>query len=85
MAKIVYSGKTKKGLEIVIRYPQKGDKKEMWRYINELSKEKTFVRFQGEEILFDEESKYLNNQLKKIADRKSVTLLGFSKNVLVAI
>ncbi len=85
MAKIVYSGKTKKGLEIVIRYPQKGDEKEMWRYINELSKEKTFVRFQGEEILFDEESKYLNAQLEKIADRKSVTLLVFCKNELVAI
>ena len=83
--KIVYQGKSKKGLDIVIRYPQKGDEKEMWRYINELSKEKTFIRFQGEEISFKDETDYLNLQLKQINDKKAITLLGFYENKLIAI
>lgn len=83
--KIVYQGKSKKGLDIVIRYPQKGDEKEMWRYINELSKEKTFIRFQGEEISFKDETDYLNSQLNQINDKKAITLLGFYENKLIAI
>lgn len=83
--KIVYQGKTKTGKEIVIRYPEIGDEHEMWRYINELSKEKTFVRFQGEEVSFEDEMSYLNSQLKKIGEKKVITLLGFYKNKLIAI
>jgi ribosomal protein S18 acetylase RimI-like enzyme len=83
--KIVYQGETKKGLEILIRYPQKGDEKEMCRYINELSKEKTFVRFQGEETSLKDETDYLDSQLKKIEGKKAITLLGFNGNKLIAI
>ena len=83
--KIVYKGKTKTGKEIIIRYPEIGDENEMWRYINELSKEKTFVRFQGEEIILEDETKYLNSQLKKIDEKKSITLLGFYDNKLISI
>lgn len=83
--KIVFQGKTKTGKEIIIRYPQKGDEEEMWRYINELSKEKTFVRFQGEEIILKDETDYLNSQLKKIGEKKSITLLCFHENKIIAI
>lgn len=83
--KIVFRGKTKKDLEILIRYPQIGDEKEMWRYINELSAEKTFVRFQGEEVSFDDEKRYLGSQLQKINEKKAITLLVFHKNKLIAI
>lgn len=83
--KIVYTGKTKTGKDIVIRYPGIGDEREMWRYINELSKEKTFVRFQGEEISQEEEKDYLTLQLKRIEDKKSVTLLAFWGEELIAI
>jgi len=83
--KIVYQGKTKKGLEILIRYPQFGDEQEMCRYINELSKEKTFVRFQGEETSLKDETDYLDSQLKKIEEKKAITLLGFNGNKLIAI
>lgn len=83
--KIVYQGKTKIGKEIIVRYPQLGDEKEMWRYINELSKEKTFVRFQGEEITLEEEIKYLKNQLELIEKKQSVKLLAFSNNILIGI
>ena len=61
--KIVYQGKTKTGKEILIRYPQKGDELKLWEYINKLSKEKTFVRLQGEEVSKEDEAKYLNDQI----------------------
>lgn len=83
--KIVFQGKTKTGKEIVVRYPQIGDEKEMWRYINELSKEKTFVRFQGEEIILEDEIKYVKDQLNLIDQKKSVKLLVFSDNILIGI
>ena len=83
--KIVYQGKSKKGKEVLIRYPQIGDEKEMWRYINELSKEKTFVRFQGEEISLEDEAKYLQSQLEKVKTKKTVQLLVFNNEELMGI
>jgi ribosomal protein S18 acetylase RimI-like enzyme len=83
--KIIYQGKTKTGKAIIVRCPQLGDEKEMCKYINDLSKEKTFVRFQGEEVLFKDEINYLNSQLKKIEAKKAVTLLIFAGDKLIAI
>ena len=77
--------KTKTGKEITIRYPRKSDAEEMWRYINELSKEKTFVRFQGEEVSFEDESKYLETMLKRIEEKKSVTLMAFFGEEIIGI
>ena len=48
LGKIVHRGKTKKGLDIVIRYPVEVDVEMLLKYINSLSKECTFIRFQGE-------------------------------------
>lgn len=83
--KIVYKGKTKKGKDIIIRYPVKTDLKEMWRYINKLSKEKTFVRYQGEEITLKEEKKFVKDTLKKIREKKALQLLVFYQNHLIGI
>lgn len=83
--RIVYQGKIKTGKEIIVRYPQIGDEKEMWRYINELSMEKTFVRFQGEEITLKDEIKYLKDQLKLIEQKNSVRLLVFFDSKLIGI
>jgi RimJ/RimL family protein N-acetyltransferase len=82
--KIVYRGKTKTGKEIVVRYPEKDDVAEMMRYINDLSKEKTFIRFQGEQTSFEEESKYLEEILTNIKNKKAVQLLVFLGNELIA-
>lgn len=83
--KINYQRKTKPGKKITVRYPQIGDEKEMWRYINELSKEKTFVRFQGEVITLQDEIKYVKNQLELIEKKQSVKLLVFFENKLIGI
>jgi len=80
---IVYSGKTKNGTDISIRYPKLSDGEEMLRYINTLSKEETFILFQGEQLTLSEETKFVRTLLKKITKNKAVTLLVFHDNVLI--
>lgn len=81
--KIIYRGKTKKGNEIVIRYPLSTDAQKMCNYINILSDEQTFIRFQGEKMSLEEETKYLEIQLKKIILNQVVLLLVFSNDKLI--
>lgn len=83
--KIVYQGKTKKGLDILIRYLEKGDEVEMTKYINELSKEKTFITFQGEEVSFAGEKEYVDGFLKKIAEKTAIKLLVIHDSKIIGI
>jgi len=83
--KVVFKGKSEKGSDILIRYPSKNDAQAMCDYINALSREQTFVRFQGEEISLEFESKYLEEQLQKIKDKKTVQLLVFCESKLIGI
>ena len=69
---VVFQGKSKKGKDIIIRYPEKSDTQAMRDYINFLSKEQTFIRFQGETISLPEEEKYVNSQLERIAKKNGV-------------
>lgn len=83
--KIVFQGKTKKGNQILIRYLVKDDVEMIRDYMNTLSKEQTFIRFQGEQILLEEEKKYVTSQLEKIVNNQVVKLLAFCKNKLIGI
>ncbi|QQG43981.1 MAG: N-acetyltransferase [Candidatus Roizmanbacteria bacterium] len=83
--RIVYQGNTKKGNEIVIRYPIPEDLKAMTDYMNALSLEQTFITFQGEQLTLKEEKKYLQGILKKIQKREAVKLFVFHKNQLIGI
>ena len=58
--KIVTKFNLEDGREIVFRYPQKEDAEAMARYINTLSKERTFISFQGEQITLEFEVERLN-------------------------
>jgi len=82
---IVYQVKTKTGKEIIIRYPDINDVIEMTRYINELSKEKTFITFQGEEVTFEAENEYVKGFLKKIADKTAIKLLVIHDSKIIGI
>jgi RimJ/RimL family protein N-acetyltransferase len=75
MSNIVFKGRTTDGTAYLIRYPKRTDVHEFWRYINELSKEKTFISFQGEEISLKEERIWVNSSLKKIREKRSVQLI----------
>lgn len=81
--KTVFQGKTKTGEVIAVRYPEMGDAEEMLRFINEISDEKTFVRYQGEHETLESEEKYLANRLKAISNKKAVHLLAFSGSKLI--
>lgn len=81
---IVYKGNIS-GIDILIKWPNSSDAEIMCKYINTLSEEKTFIRFQGEKISLEEEIKYLKSQLEKIAKKKALTLLVFSHEKLIGI
>ncbi|MBI4097434.1 MAG: GNAT family N-acetyltransferase [Candidatus Levybacteria bacterium] len=83
--KVVYQGKSKKGNAFIIRYPVMGDVRKTWEYINKISKEKTFIMYQGEEISLEHETDYLTKQLQKIAKNQSVVLLVFIGEKLIGI
>lgn len=78
MKKIIF-----KDSRIIIRYPFKDDLLQMCEFINTLSKEKTFIRYQGEEITLKEEKEYLNKLLKNIKAKKSIQLSVYSNNQLI--
>lgn len=80
---IIYKGKSKSGKEIIFRYPIENDLQLLCDYINTLSKEKTYILFQGEQVTLEEEKKYLDAQLGKIKENKAVQLLIFSEGKLV--
>lgn len=75
--KIVFQGKTKKGNEIIVRYPVIEDAETLMNYINTLSRERTFILKQGEQMSFEGEKKFLNNILEKIGKKQSIMLLVF--------
>lgn len=85
LGEIVFKGKTNKGNKILIRYPTKKDVHILRDYINALSKEQTFIMFQGEQISLKEETEYLNKQIEKIGKNKAVKLLVFNKNKLIGV
>lgn len=83
--KIVYEGKAKDDTPYLIRYPRLSDLEQLWKYINDLSQEKTYISFQGEEISLSEEEIFLNNALKKIDLKESVVLVVESGGKIVGI
>lgn len=82
---VVFTGKTTKGVSVTLRYPKEGDLVDLLNYINTLSKEKTFVSFQGEQQTLEEERKYLDEQLKRIGNAQTIQLLAFSQDRLIGV
>lgn len=82
--KTIYQGKVG-DLNVVIRLPQEGDAKAMCDYMNEISNEKTYITWQGEQMTLEQEEKYLNSQLEKIEKGETLKLLLFVENELAGI
>lgn len=85
MSKIVFKGLASDGTPYLIRYPKRTDLDQLWKYINELSKEKTYISYQGEEISLEHERKFLNESIKKIKSNEAVILLVESNGKIVGI
>lgn len=71
------------GKKITVRFPTLADIQAIWEYINMLSKERTYITYQGEEIPFIEEEKFVKEAIEKIEKNKNVTLLGFDDTKLI--
>lgn len=76
---------SKKGNEIVFRYPLLSDGEKLTDYINTLSCENTFITFQGEQLTLAEEKETIEKWVDAINAKKSVVLLAFHKDSLVAV
>ena len=79
MARIIFKGKTKKGSNIVIRYPEMKDARSMLEFDNKLSSEQTFVLTQGEQKTLAEAEELLKTSLAKIKANDLVLLMAFSE------
>lgn len=82
--KIVES-KNINGQEIIFRYPMLGDAPTLMEYINTLSSERTFIRFQGEQISLEEEEQYLKSLLKAMKEKSGGAILAWHGNTLIGI
>ena len=82
---IIYQGVTKKETPIILRYPTKADVEKAMIFINTISKEQTFVTFQGQQLSLDEEKKYMLPFLNKIEINEAIKLFAYHKNELIGI
>jgi ribosomal protein S18 acetylase RimI-like enzyme len=85
MSKTVFKGKTTDGTAYIIRYPKRTDLHELWKFINKISEEKTFISLQGEQITLEHERKWLNTQLKSIKDQTTVYLLTEANKKIIGV
>jgi len=71
--------------EITFRYPVLSDAPALMEYINTLSSERTFIRFQGEQISLEEEKRYLESLLKSMQEKSGGAILAFYEDTLVGV
>lgn len=82
---IIYEGATSAGKPLLIRYLDTGDAQILLDYINTLSKEQTFIRFQGEQLNLKEEQEFVDKNIRGIQERTAVQLLAFSGAELIGV
>lgn len=70
---VVAQVSTPKG-EVAIRYPRPDDLSALLDFINALSREQTYILFQGEQMTLEEEEAWLSARLKELADGRAVSL-----------
>jgi RimJ/RimL family protein N-acetyltransferase len=80
--KVVFEGATAKGLNVLLRYPQPGDAPALLDYINFMSREQTYILFQGEQLTLEDELHYLDARLAAIRVGSGVQVLAFSDGAL---
>ncbi len=77
MNKFIYQTKTKTGKTVSFRYSTIDDVQLITDFMNKISKEKTFIRFQGEEIKLEDETKWVESTIKGIETGEKVYLMAF--------
>ncbi len=69
--------------EFVLRHPQQSDVEQLKDYINELSDERTFIRYQGFHFSLEDEQEYLDDLLSKLEEDKKLSILAFRQDLVV--
>ncbi len=72
---IIKTFKSKKGNDVVIRYPTAADLDAMLSYANNLIAEDTFIQLSGKKKTREEEKKYLDELLEQIQNGKKAELV----------
>ena len=80
---IIKTFTSKSEKNVVLRYPTMEDLEQLLEFINELSKEDTFITFSGETITREEEEKFLKSTLEKMRKGDQIMLLAFIRNHLI--
>lgn len=70
--------------ELTLRYPQQSDVQALMTYINDLSQEKTFISYQGQQMTLEEEEKYLQGLLHKMKKQNKQSILALDEDRIVA-
>jgi len=83
--KIIYEQDHEGVGHVMVRNMGPEDAHIMMDYINELSREKTFITFQGEQLDIEKEQKYVHEVLERISKNSKVKLLLLLNNQLVGI
>ncbi len=83
--KIVFIGKSKQGKTITFRYIEDTDAGTLCQYINTLSQERTFIRFQGEQMTLGEEIEYVKRQIERIRQKLTVQLVALCENTIIGV
>ena len=82
---IVWEGRSRQGKNIVIRSLQQNDAEALCRYMNALSEERTFVRFQGEQFTLEEETAYITGQLQRMQQNQTIQLVALCEGAVVGV
>ncbi len=85
MAAFFYQGKTITNKQVVLRHPKLSDAEEMQKYINTLSSEQTFIRFQGEQLTLKQEEEWISGILDKFEKKTGVTLFAIVDNQIAGV
>ncbi len=73
----------KDGQVVTLRSPKLSDVKMLQRFINDASKEKTFILAQGKKYSYQEELEYVKRLLKNIKQKQSVALVFETGNRII--
>lgn len=72
LGKVIKTFKSKKGNQVVFRYPQKDDFQAVWGFACDLAAEDTFVELSGSGPTREEEQKWFGDVLKNVSERKTI-------------
>ncbi len=79
---VVFEG-NQNGVAVVIRHCRRDDVERLQTFMNTLSKEQTFIMYQGKQLTREEEEKYVVDYVEKVEKGYGVKLLVFYGDILI--